>query len=85
MIRLIEAVMVVMLLLIGILIGAVATQNHYIDDNRALTGQVQDLMAERNGYKQLYETANNGVCTIEYEFPKIKSPSDNDEKKLKME
>lgn len=48
-------------------IGAIQSNDieAILTPKKVLIDNVQDLMAERNGYKQLYETANNGICTSE--------------------
>lgn len=62
----------------GYMVGEVKGQ--YVADS-FLIEQVQDLMAERNGYKQLYETANKGICTREYQFAQVRKVSEDENRR----
>ena len=52
----------------GFLLGVstIEPDEYLIEKTQEQFWEIQDLTAERNGYKQLYETANAGVCTREY-------------------
>lgn len=63
-----EVALITFIVFVAFLFGLFIGLTNYNLEHEAkidLTAKVQDCIAERNGFEQLYNTANKGICTRE--------------------